>query len=117
MLTRGPVESGQSRRRHVDDGVRDASIELLEATADGPEAARRVAGELDDVGGVLLFCIPENWHTPETLDLCRRLAEDDAAAVLTWLSLNWHAGYAAGVRDGQQALAAAIEADVADAAE
>lgn len=116
MLTDGPVEPA-SQTRPVADGVREASIELLEATADGPESARRVAGELDDVGGVLMFCIPENWHTPETLDLCRRLASDDAAAVLTWLSLNWHAGYAAGVRDGQQALADAVAADVADAAE
>ena len=69
-------------------------------------AARSAAGQIDDVSSVLLFCIPENWHTPETLELCRRLSEDDAASVLTWLSLVFHQGHSVGFRDGQQAIVA-----------
>ncbi len=97
MLRNGPV--AVEAPSPVSDDICAQSAELLQATAHGPDETRRVAGQLGDVESVLMFCIPANWHTPETLDLCRRLSEDDAQSVLTWLSLVFHQGHSVGFRD------------------
>jgi len=113
MLGHGPVVVTEGSP--MDEALAEKGASLIEAAAAGPEEARSAAGQIDDVSSVLLFCIPENWHTPETLELCRRLSEDDAASVLTWLSLVFHQGHSVGFRDGQQAIVA--RAMAADAAE
>lgn len=112
MLGSGPVVVRAPA--DMDEELAEQGATLIEAAARGPADARKAAVALEDVGGVLLFCIPENWHTPETLELCRRLSEDDAASVLTWLSLVFHQGHSVGFRDGQQALAARAMADAAE---
>jgi hypothetical protein len=73
---------------------------MAASTLGTPGDVHQVARAIEDVPEMLLFCIPERWQTEAAKTLCKDLTPDQAAEILTWLTLNWHVGYATGHADG-----------------
>jgi hypothetical protein len=87
----------------VTDAMKQTSVELLTAAVvGGHEQTHDVAQSVpkDELGAMLMFCIPENWHNAASRNLCRRLSDDEAAICLAWMTDQWHAAYAIGQSDG-----------------
>ena len=99
VLDKGPVDNPEPV--DVTEAVQTAGGDLMAASTLGtPGDVHQVARAIEDVPEMLLFCIPERWQTEAAKTLCKDLTPDQAAEILTWLTLNWHVGYATGHADG-----------------
>lgn len=75
---------------------------LVKALDGGREVARDHARQLPAgiAGDVVIYCLPEDWRTPDARALAARLSDDDASLLLSWLASNWWQGYELGHMHG-----------------
>jgi hypothetical protein len=95
------------------EAVLDATVAVADAAAKGLPEAREAASKLDKetLRQTIAFQLPDDWMTPDAIEVLDSMSVEAQAMVLSWLALNWWAGFEAGGEDVVKQMQAKLEAE------